>query len=65
MDGTVIGLVTSVQRIMENVFMDALAHPPPGEDEDDANYLVIKNQLLPGLRSFCSALRGNMRPDSV
>lgn len=58
MDGSEIGLVTSVQRIMENVFMDALAHPAPGEDENDPNYLVLKNQLLPGLRSFCSALRG-------
>lgn len=38
--------------------MDALAQPAPGESEDGANHLILKNQLLPGLRSFCSALRG-------
>lgn len=36
--------------------MDALAHPG-SEGEDDCP--MIKNLLLPGLRSFCSALKGN------
>lgn len=35
--------------------MDALAHPGV-EDED--NCPMIKSILLPGLRSFCSALKG-------
>ncbi|TGZ53817.1 Dynein heavy chain 5, axonemal, partial [Temnothorax longispinosus] len=49
-----IGIITSVQRIVEQVFMDALAHPG-AEGEDDCS--MIKSLLLPGLRSFCSALK--------
>ncbi|XP_018911445.2 dynein axonemal heavy chain 5 [Bemisia tabaci] len=55
-DGAQIGLVTSVQRIMECVFMEALAHPAFDEDEE-SSCPMLKNQLLPGLRSFCSALK--------
>ncbi|KAG5322537.1 DYH5 protein, partial [Pseudoatta argentina] len=50
-----VGIITSVQRIVEQVFMDALAHPG-AEGEDDCS--MIKSLLLPGLRSFCSALKG-------
>ncbi|XP_033231151.1 dynein heavy chain 5, axonemal [Belonocnema kinseyi] len=49
-----VGVIASIQRIVEFVFMDALAHPG-GEDED--NCPMIKSLLLPGLRSFCSALK--------
>ncbi|KAG5316099.1 DYH5 protein, partial [Acromyrmex insinuator] len=49
-----VGIITSVQRIVEQVFMDALAHPG-AEGEDDCS--MIKSLLLPGLRSFCSALK--------
>ena len=49
------GVIASIQRIVEFVFMDALAHPGI-EDED--NCPMIKSLLLPGLRSFCSALKG-------
>lgn len=51
-----IGIVPSIQRVVENVFMEALAHSI-GEGEDDCP--MIKTLLLPGLRSFCSALKGN------
>jgi dynein heavy chain, axonemal len=38
--------------------MPALAYPnTDGDDEEIRNSNVIKSQLLPGLRSFCSALR--------
>ncbi|EZA60758.1 Dynein heavy chain 5, axonemal [Ooceraea biroi] len=47
-----VGIVTSIQRIVEQVFMDALAHPGT---EDECS--MIKSLLLPGLRSFCSALK--------
>lgn len=50
-----VGIITSIQRIVEQVFMDALAHPG-AEGEDDCS--MIKSLLLPGLRSFCSALKG-------
>jgi len=50
-----IGVITSIQRIVEQVFMDALAHP--GMEGED-NCSMIKSLLLPGLRSFCSALKG-------
>lgn len=50
-----VGIITSVQRIVEQVFMDALAHPGT-EGEEDCS--MIKSLLLPGLRSFCSALKG-------
>ncbi|XP_047354238.1 dynein axonemal heavy chain 5 isoform X2 [Vespa velutina] len=49
-----IGIVPSIQRIVENVFMEALAHSV-GEGEDDCP--MIKTLLLPGLRSFSSALK--------
>lgn len=52
------GLVASIERTMEFVFMEALAFPAPDTEDDDGNYPTVKNQLLPGLRSFCSALRG-------
>lgn len=58
-DGEHVGLVTSVERIMEFVFMEALAFPAPDAEDDDGYHSTVKNQLLPGLRSFCSALRGN------
>lgn len=51
-------IITAIQRVVEHVFMDALAHPG-SEKEDDCP--MIKNLLLPGLRSFCSALKGNDR----
>lgn len=56
-DADKIGLVTTVERIMEHVFMEALAHPSPDSEEEDCNCPMVKNSLLPGLRSFCSALR--------
>lgn len=37
--------------------MQALAYPNTDTDDDDINCSLIKTQLLPGLRSFCSALR--------
>lgn len=58
LDSERVGLVTSVERIMEHVFMEALAHPAADMEEDDSNCPMVKNLLLPGLRSFCSALRG-------
>lgn len=57
-DGEHAGLVTSIERTMEFVFMEALAFPAPDAEDDDGNYSAVKNQLLPGLRSFCSALKG-------
>lgn len=55
-DAKRIGLVASIERIVEHVFMQALAYPNP-DDDDDIGCSLIKGQLLPGLRSFCSALR--------
>ncbi|XP_063990451.1 dynein axonemal heavy chain 5 [Diachasmimorpha longicaudata] len=49
-----VGIITTIQRVVEHVFMDALAHPG-GEEEEDCP--MIKSLLLPGLRSFCSALK--------
>ncbi|KZC10625.1 Dynein heavy chain 5, axonemal [Dufourea novaeangliae] len=49
-----VGIITAIQRVVEHVFMDALAHPG-SEGEDDCP--MIKSLLLPGLRSFCSALK--------
>lgn len=49
------GVIPSIQRVVEQVFMDALAHPG-ADGEDDCP--MIKTLLLPGLRSFCSALKG-------
>lgn len=56
-DAEHIGLVTSVERIMELIFMEALAYPALDVDDDENACPMIKNQLLPGLRSFCSSLR--------
>lgn len=52
------GLVTAIERVMEHVYMSALAHPSSDGDEDETRFPIVKNQLLPGLRSFCSALKG-------
>ncbi|XP_063236082.1 dynein axonemal heavy chain 5-like [Bacillus rossius redtenbacheri] len=57
LDAAHVGLVTSVERVMDHVFMEALAHPAADCEDDDAGNPTIKNQLLPGLRSFCSALK--------
>lgn len=57
-DAERIGLVTCVERIIRHVFMEALAHPSLDCEDDAANCPMVKNQLLPGLRSFCSALKG-------
>lgn len=59
-DAEKIGLVTTIERIVECVFMEALAHPSPDSEDDAANCPMVKNQLLPGLRSFCSALKGTI-----
>ena len=40
--------------------MEALAHPSPDCEDDAANCPMVKNQLLPSLRSFCSVLKGNL-----
>ncbi|XP_037924624.1 dynein heavy chain 5, axonemal isoform X2 [Hermetia illucens] len=56
-DSKNVGLVTSIERIVEYVFMQALAFPNLEGEEEDVNFGLIKGQLLPGLRSFCSALR--------
>nr|XP_022920640.1 dynein heavy chain 5, axonemal [Onthophagus taurus] len=56
-DADKIGLVTTIERIIEHVFMEALAHPSTDSEDDAVNCPMVKNQLLPGLRSFCSALR--------
>lgn len=53
-----VGLVTAIERVMEYVYMNALAHPNSDGDEDETRFPIVKNQLLPGLRSFCSALKG-------
>lgn len=37
--------------------MQALAYPNSETEDDDVGCSLIKGQLLPGLRSFCSALR--------
>lgn len=37
--------------------MQTLAYPNADIDDDDISCSLIKSQLLPGLRSFCSALR--------
>ena len=56
-DAEKIGLVTSIERIVEHVFMQALAFPNIENEDEEMNCNLIKQQLLPGLRSFCSALR--------
>lgn len=37
--------------------MQALAYPSSETEEDDVSCGLVKTQLLPSLRSFCSALR--------
>lgn len=54
-DTSRVNIITYIQRVIERVFMDALAHPG-AEDMEDCP--MVKNLLLPGLRSFCSALKG-------
>lgn len=56
-DAERVGLVASIERIVEYVYMQALAYPNIENEEDEMNCALIKQQLLPGLRSFCSALR--------
>ncbi|KAB0801458.1 hypothetical protein PPYR_05812 [Photinus pyralis] len=56
-DAERIGLVTAVERIIRHVFMEALAFPSNDCEDDASNCPMVKNQLLPGLRSFCSALK--------
>ncbi|KAF5305838.1 hypothetical protein FQR65_LT07577 [Abscondita terminalis] len=56
-DAEKIGLVTAVERIIRHVYMEALAFPSADCEDDAANCPMVKNQLLPGLRSFCSALK--------
>lgn len=57
-DAEHIGLVTAIERIVEFVFMEALAYPSSDCEDESISCPMIKNQLLPGLRSFCSALKG-------
>lgn len=52
-----IGMVATIERVIEHVFMEALAHPSLDCEDDAANCPMVKNQLLPSLRSFCSVLR--------
>ncbi|KAK9499797.1 hypothetical protein O3M35_002767 [Rhynocoris fuscipes] len=52
-----VGLVTTVQRVMEHVFMRALAQPSLENEEEEVGASIVRDQLLPGLRSFCSALK--------
>ncbi|GLV32121.1 Dynein heavy chain 1 [Carabus blaptoides fortunei] len=57
LDSQKIGLVTAIERIVEHVYMEALAYPSPDCEDESISCPMIKNQLLPGLRSFCSALK--------
>lgn len=54
------GLVKSIARIIEYVFIPALAIPQTGDEPSDEqpDCPLIKSQLLPELRSFCSCLKG-------
>ncbi|CAH1099759.1 unnamed protein product [Psylliodes chrysocephalus] len=52
-----VGLVTSIQRVIEYVFMEVLAHPSLDCEDDAASCPMVKNNLLPNLRSFCSVLK--------
>lgn len=54
------GLVKSIAKIIEYVFIPALAIPQTGDEpsEDQPDCPLIKSQLLPELRSFCSCLKG-------
>lgn len=51
-------MVTTVERIIDNVFMEALAYPSVDCEDDAANCPMVKTHLLPSLRSFCSVLKG-------
>uniref|UniRef100_A0A2S2PXW6 Dynein heavy chain 5, axonemal n=1 Tax=Sipha flava TaxID=143950 RepID=A0A2S2PXW6_9HEMI len=53
------GLVKSIARTIEYVFIPALAIPQTGDEpsEDQPDCPLIKSQLLPELRSFCSCLK--------
>nr|CAI5822333.1 unnamed protein product [Callosobruchus analis] len=57
-DSSNVGIVTTVERIMEYVFMETLAHPNSDTEDDASNCPMVKNLLLPSLRSFCSVLKG-------
>jgi len=54
------GLVKSIAKIIEYVFIPALAIPQTGDEpsDDQPDCPLIKSQLLPELRSFCSCLKG-------
>ncbi|KAL1518053.1 hypothetical protein ABEB36_001736 [Hypothenemus hampei] len=56
-DAQKIGLVTTVERVLEHVFMEALAFPSLDCEDDAINCPAVKNLLLPSLRSFCSVLK--------
>lgn len=64
-DAQKVGLVTTIERIVECVFMEALAHPSSDVDDDAAQCPMVKNQLLPALRSFCSALKGSWQENVI
>lgn len=55
-----IGLVTCIQRILEYIFMPAISYSSSGGDDEDLASPMVRNQLLPSLRSFCSALKGKI-----
>ncbi|XP_066156829.1 dynein axonemal heavy chain 5 [Euwallacea fornicatus] len=56
-DALRVGMVPTIERVIEHVFMEALAHPSLDCEDDAANCPMVKNLLLPSLRSFCSVLR--------
>lgn len=53
-----IGLVTCIQRVLEYIFMPAISYSSASGDDEDLASPMVRNQLLPSLRSFCSALKG-------
>lgn len=57
-DAANIGMVATIERVIEHVFMEALAHPSLDCEDEAASCPMVKNQLLPSLRSFCSVLKG-------
>lgn len=38
--------------------MEALSQPSMESEEEEVGGAIVRDQLLPGLRSFCSALKG-------
>ncbi|GAB0097366.1 hypothetical protein DMENIID0001_130030 [Sergentomyia squamirostris] len=54
-DSRRVELVAFVEGIVKYIFMQTLHFPT--DDDEEINQLLIKGQLLLGLRSFCSALR--------